>query len=278
MKTIYVDYNLIAIMGSRLRPNATRLEEHLLQLLAHDHRVVLSAWHMLELSRSRQRPHIDACIDLVERLGPLWASNPSYIKAEELKGFLAAASEEFSVECHTNPAFNTTESQMWSTYGEAYVGETFAHTVNAWVKNPTTRDPIDKAVCQTPKAILIGREAMRDGRTTKCQPIVDREYFKSLVGRAGPSAIEFLVDNIQYVLDDCPAVAIEDYLTKTRVVEKFTPKESDASDLQHAIVGVAYCDYFVSDDKMLIEHCRRSASHAGVPCKVERTLLDIDIN
>ena len=167
---------------------------------------------------------------------------------------------------------------MWSTYGEAYVGETFAHTVNAWVKNPTTRDPIDKAVRQTPQAILIGREAMRDGRATKCQPIVDREYFKSLVGRAGPSAIKFLVDNIQYVLEDCPAVAIEESLTKTRVVEKFTPKESDASDLQHAIAGVAYCDYFVSDDKMLIEHCRRSASHAGVPCKVERTLLDIDIN
>ena len=278
MKTIYVDYNLIAIMGSRLRPNAKRLEEHLFQLLAHDYRVVLSTWHMLELSRSRQRPHIDACINLVERLSPLWASNPSYIKSEELKGFLAAASEKFSFESHTNPAFNTTESQMWSTYGEAYVGETFADTVNAWVKNPAMRDPIDKAVHQTPQAILIGREAMKDGRTIKCQPIVDREYFKSLVGRTGANAIDFLSDNTQRVLTDCPAIAVEDYLTRIRVCEPFKPEEGDAPDLQHAIVGVAYCDHFVSDDKMLVEHCRRSGKQAGVPCSVGRNLLDISIS
>ena len=167
---------------------------------------------------------------------------------------------------------------MWSTYGDAFVGETFADTVNAWVNNPSLRDLIKDEVRQTPKAILTAREAMRDGWATKCQPIIDRKYFKSLVGRAGSDAIDFLTDNTQRVLNACPAIAIEDYLTKIRAIDSFIPKESDAPDLQHAIVGVAYCDHFVSDDKRLVEHCRRSARDAGVPCSVGRNLLDIRAN
>ncbi len=265
-------------MASRNCTNAERLEEHLFQLLAHDSRVALSAWHMYELSGSNQPDHIESCIRLVERLNPLWLSNPTYVKSEELKGFLAAESKEFNLNSHPNPAFNTAVSQMWSTYGDAFVGETFAETVNAWVNNPSLRDLIKNEVRQTPNAILTGREAIRDGRATKFQTIIDREYFKVLVGRAGADAIDFLTDNTQRVLNACPAIAIEGYLTKIRVIDSFNPKDSDAPDLQHAVVGVAYCDHFVSDDKRLVEHCRRSAIQAGVPCSVGRNLLDICVN
>lgn len=265
-------------MASRLRPNAERLEDHLFQVLAHDSRVTLSAWHMYELSGSNQPGHIESCIRLVERLNPLWLSNPAYVKSEELKGFLVAEWEASNLNSHPNPAFNTAVSQMWSTYGDAFVGETFADTVNAWVNNPSLRDLIKDEIRQTPKAILTAREAMRDGRATKCQPIIDREYFKSLVGRAGSDAIDFLADNTQRVLSTCPAIAIEDYLTRIRATDSFNPKESDAPDLQHAIVGVAYCDHFVSDDRRLVGHCRRSARQAGVPCSVGRNLLDIRVN
>ena len=53
------------------------------------------------------------------------------------------------------------------------------------------------------------------------------------------------------------------------------PEESDAADLQHATVAVAYCDYFVSDDKMLVEHCRRTAKEVGADCMVSRDLISI---
>ena len=67
-------------------------------------------------------------------------------------------------------------------------------------------------------------------------------------------------------------------LTQIRATEDFVPKESDAADLQHATVAVAYCDYFVSDDKMLVEHCRRTAKQVGVDCMVGRNLADVPVS
>ena len=280
MNTVYIDYNLVVIMARRTRENAERLREHVFQLVDNNYRVALSAWHAVELAQSDDPDHIHSCTELVDRFQPLWLSNPAYVKCEELKGFLGSEWEDTNLKPHPNPAFNTTISQMWATYSsEAFVGETFAGTVNALHKNPSARKPIDDAVRQTPQAILIGREAMRDGRAIKYKPIVDREYFKSLLPpRAGVGAIDYLVDNVERVLEACPAVAIEDYLTRIRASESFTPKESDAADLQHAVVAVAYCDHFVSDDKKLVEHCRRSAEQASVGCKVGRNLLDIPIH
>jgi len=277
LSTIYLDYNLIAIMGGRTRPNAEWLENHILQVVADGNQVALSVWHALELSRSSHEGHVRACIDVVDRLDPVWLSNPSYVKAEELKGFLTKELEFTNLEPHANPAVNTVISQMWSTYGEAFVGETFGHTVNALRSNPAATETITDAIGQTPKAILTGRKAVKDGRSKNFKTLIDREYFGGLVPSVAIKEIDYLVTHIDRVLELCPAIAIEHYLTQIRVTEDFVPKESDAADLQHATVAVAYCDYFVSDDKMLVEHCRRTAKQVGVDCMIGRNLADVPV-
>lgn len=278
MRSIYLDYNLIAIMAGRTRQNAAQLENHLHKFRGGGDRIALSAWHALELSRSNDDGHIQACIELVDRLEPVWLSNPSYVKTEEIKKFLATEFGSRRFQPHSNPAFNVTVSQMWSTYGETIVGETFSHTVWALHNHAPSRETIDNAVRQTPKAILIGREAMKNGRGKTYEAIIDREYFASLAPRGASSGeIDCLVANVSRVLETCPAIAVEDYLTRIRATESFVPEESDAADLQHATLAVAYCDYFSSDDKMLLEHCRRTVRQLGIDCTLVRSPMDLPI-
>jgi len=273
--TIYLDYNLLAIMGGRTRQNAEYLENHCLQLVADGNQVALSAWHAVELSRSNHDEHIRACIDLVDRLQPLWVSNPLYVKTEELKGFLVEELEFPNLEPHANSAFNTVISQMWSTYGESFVGETFGHTVDALRSNPAAIETLTNAISETPKAIQTGRKAAKEGWLKNYATLIDWEYFKRLVPTAAISELDYLTTHVDRVLELCPAIAVEQYLTQIRVIEEFVPKESDASDLQHATVAVGYCDYFVSDDRMLVEHCRRTAKQVGADCTVSRDLTSI---
>lgn len=277
MRTIYIDYNLVAIIGGRTRPNAEALENHVMQLVANGDQIALSAWHALELSRSSYEDSIGACLDLIDRLQPLWLSNPSYVKTEEIKKFLVTEMGNPDFLPHRNPALNTVISQMWATDGETFVGETFEHTVKALREDPGASETLNNAIAQTPNAILTGRQARTDGLLKDYESIIGREYFKGLVPHGAFSAIDYMVAHLDRVLEVCPAIAVENYLTRIRATEEFVPKESDAADLQHATVGVAYCDHFVSDDKMLVEHCQRTAKRVGVSCMVGRDLLDISI-
>jgi hypothetical protein len=66
----------------------------------------LSAWHAVELARSNDSAHVANCIGLVDRLKPLWLSNPSYVKTEELKKVLAGEHDFPGLVASANPAFN----------------------------------------------------------------------------------------------------------------------------------------------------------------------------
>lgn len=273
---IYLDYNLIAIAGGKTRPDAELPERRLIDLRERGDSLVLSAWHALELSRSNEPDHIEGCIDLVERLDPVWLSNPSYVKTEELKKFIATEMGLERFQSHPNPAFDKLVSQMWSTYGDAFVGETFANTVRALQSGRGAQEIIDKAVNQSMDAIRVGRETWKDGRMKSNEAIIDRAYFASLAPRSSTSSdIDKIADKVSHVIETCPAIAVEDHLTRIRATESFVPTRSDAIDSQHATIAVAYCDYFVSDDKMLMEQCKRVAGTVGVNCVPLRRPMEI---
>jgi len=273
MTTLYLDYNILDIIAGRTRDNAGRLEEEVFDLIEAGHRVVLSAWHAVELARSNRDDYVDDCVDLVERLDPHWLSNPSYVKTNEITRYLTKHLGVENLSSHTNPAFNVFISQMWATYGDAFVGETFGGTVRALRGQHMIRDdPLRQAIAQTPNAIRIGRDAMKDGRLKALEYVVDTEYLRGLTPPRARHHVDKLVNRMSRVLEACPAIAVENNLTRIRMIEDFKPEEGDASDLQHATVALAYCDYFVSDDRMLVEHCRRVVRDIGLKCQVSRSL------
>lgn len=54
----------------------------------------------------------------------------------------------------------------------------------------------------------------------------------------------------------CPALAVEDALTRARTATATrNPQRSDGIDLMHAVVALAYCDYFLVRDGFVVQCC-----------------------
>lgn len=263
-------------MATCSRSNSEDLISHANRLVSNGHKIVLSAWHAYELSKTSNDEQIELCLELIKNIQPVWLSNQTYVKREEIKKFLNEKWEVTNFEIHSNPAFNTLVSQMWSTYGTPFVGETIDEYVHFLKNNQLSRQDLDNTVQDFPNALSVGRSAAEIGIDKLWEIVVDREYFIGLVPlEVRDKATTFLVNNKQEVLASCPTVAIDACLTKTRVRESFIPKGSDAVDFQHALVSLAYCSHFVSDDKMLVEHSTRCIKQTKLSCIVTRDLLGI---
>ncbi len=54
----------------------------------------------------------------------------------------------------------------------------------------------------------------------------------------------------------CPVIAVEDALTRARTATAArNPQSSDGIDLMHAVVALAYCDYFLVRDGFVFQCC-----------------------
>jgi hypothetical protein len=66
----------------------------------------------------------------------------------------------------------------------------------------------------------------------------------------------------------CKSLAVEDSLTAARVTSpNRNPKPSDGIDLMHAVVAMAYCDFFLVRDGF-VRTCSLQASKALAPVKM----------
>ncbi len=71
-----------------------------------------------------------------------------------------------------------------------------------------------------------------------------------LVGIRRNAALEFCYQNAKQLYTECPAMAVEDEIVIARRQPPFTKlAKSDAADMNHAIVALAYADIFLTRDK-----------------------------
>jgi hypothetical protein len=250
-----------------------------LALKQRGYQFVLSAWNMYELARSDNMQHIEQCCAFVDQLDPVWVSNNSDIKRQEVACFLQKkfGSLDGQLSRAVTP-FNPTVAQMWATYGGlVLIGETFRDAVLAWRADPRNIEHVEQAANETPDAILTGRRAVKNGAMKQFKFIVDRKYFAGLVpAGTSPEHIDFLAEHIKDVLAESPAIAVEEMLNQIRLNDSFTPEPADAPDLQHALAPLAYCDYFVTDDKQLHEHCRIAVQKLRAKTQVIKSLEKIE--
>ncbi len=299
MATIYLDHNIIAgIAGIPGVSDAPDLLKHVKLLQAHGHRFVLSAWNMYELARSNNQQHIDQCCRFVENLDPLWVSDSTKVKRQEVDRFLQPEFDKIGPVRNRNfSPFNATVPEMWGSFGErGRPDETFTSSVATLRAHPVFLADVDRSAKVTPEAILIGRQAQTDGRAKLLQGVIDREHLElflpgagsewrdRLVARLYPAGatplepsersewLDYLMATHRKLLAASPALAVEEAMSKLRVRESFTPEPADAADLQHAMVPLGYCDYFVTNDGQLAEHCIAVIRQRKLACKVLRSL------
>lgn len=274
MPTAYLDYNIVATAaGSPPGRHTASWKAAIDALSGAGYRFALSAWHAYELAKSNNQEHVESCCEFIEEIKPLWLSNSVFIKRDEIARFLNHANGKINYPAR---AFNPSIAQMWTTYGGIIkIGETFRNTVHELRNAPGALAQISNVAAETPDAIQAGRDALADGRYKATQHLVDQEYFSSLINPPNPKALGYVLDHLKEVLSTCPTISLEDSLTRIRVRDQFRAKDSDAADLQHALAGLAYCDLFVTDDKMLAEHCRQAVSMSHLSCRVYRNPTSI---
>jgi len=280
MKTIYLDHNVISSVGGIPgAKDAERQRNHAVELRKCGYRFALSAWNMYELARSNNIKHIEQCCDLVDALDPVWVNNNFSVKAQEIDRCLAMEFDRIGpVRSRPIVSFSTTVSEMWSSYGlPAHAGDTFRASVLAFHHARANMGVVERVADATPDVILAARRAQRLGTLKFLESTVDRQYLAAMVPKDTPAAqIDFLLKTKKTVLATSPAIAVEDALTQRRLEDSFTPTPNDAADLQHSMVPLAYCDYFITGDKRLYEHCRTTVKQAGVACQPYKSMLEID--
>ncbi len=267
MKTVYVDYNVVSsLFASNGKDERTAVAERLNLLRKRGYRFAFSAWHSFEIARSTNSTHIVSCCEFIESLDPVWMSNSSFIKKAELVNYqkhLKLTHGDIS----PVPVFNETLAGMWATYGgPVLIGETLLDIVQMLKANPEDLGLVNGAASQTVDAIKIGREAFKDGRYQKSESVVDEAYMSMLLHSEHKANVKALLVDKKALFTACPSIGIEDILTSIRVVEQFKPEEGDAADMQHGMVGFGYCDYFVSYDKMLLNHLSKVKKRLNLNC------------
>ncbi|WP_211441228.1 hypothetical protein [Collimonas humicola] len=279
MKTIYLDHNVISSVGGiPATKDAERQRNHAADLRKCGYRFALSAWNMYELARSNDIKHIEQCCDFVDELDPVWVNNNFSVKAQEIDRYLAIEFDRIGpVRSRPVVPFSMTVSDMWSSYRlPSHAGDTFRASVLGFHRSPKNMREIERVANEMPDAILVARRAQQLGTLDFFDSIVDRQYFATMAPRsAPPEQINFLLKTKRALLAASPAIAVEDALTERRLQDSFTPKPNDAADLQHSIASLAYCDYFVTGDKKLYEHCRTTVKQAGVACQLYKSMLEI---
>ncbi|MDB6042431.1 MAG: hypothetical protein JWM63_982 [Gammaproteobacteria bacterium] len=95
--------------------------------------------------------------------------------------------------------------------------------------------------------------------------------------RTGCCRLADLLNNVKAVYRDCPTIAVDDILTHVRVKESFTPRTAHASDLQHALIALAYCTGLVTADKSLFENSRVTLKTFNLLTRLSRRVTKLRV-
>jgi hypothetical protein len=274
--TIYLDHNVVVgVAGRPAWADATVERDRIEALQAQGVQFVLSAWHMYELAKSEDPDNVRGYCQFVEALKPLWAKNPIAVKRAELRRFLA--DPKASADWVSISPFSDTVDAMWASYELGGIqGETLSGVVRELRADPSFLQEMNEAAELTPDAITTGRDAYQDGRLKAAEAIIDRGYFAGLL-ECLPSdpRVEGLLRSIKPIYRACPTIAVEDVLMQVRTKDSFTPRASHASDFQHALIGLAYCTAFVTDDTGLFENARVTVKRLNLPTTLSRRVAQV---
>lgn len=154
----------------------------------------------------------------------------------------------------------------------------FSSAIAELRRNQAALETVTRAADATPDAIRVAREAYRDGRWDAAKPIIDQEYFGGILRcRPDDPRVQTLLNDLKDINRACPTIAVEHELSSLRIRNNFKPRRSHAADLQHALIGLAYSDAFVTDDKDLREHCHVVVNTLSLPTQVCARIAEVDL-
>lgn len=273
-RTIYLDHSIVT--DDTGWPNLeSAIKVHGLQL-------ALSVWNVYEIGRATDRVQQDQRLAFLLSFNPIWMIERRAVQRQEVARFLWLHH------------FNRLPSEVIST--TAYFTQSEALRTGTPVR-----------IGLTPRVFIdefdyVGHEPLRD-LATNAQTTLRaakphqvkakaKEMFCAwmdvslpdfnpdghrLVGVRRNMAMEFCYENAKQLYAECPAMAVEDEIEIARRKPPFTRlAKSDAADMNHAIIALAYADFFLTRDKTQAGLAEAARAATSSP-RLAKVCLNLDI-
>lgn len=264
MSTLYLDHSIVTHPASW-----TPVDDVLTNGKA---QLALSLWNLFEIGSASDRAQQDQRLTFLMKAKPLWILERVQIERREVRAFLWK--EKLQVAPEPIDAFrrHLSEVESFMVGSKTRIGV----TPRQWI------DTIDFKRYAPSKELA--PTALRQLQTLGPKKVAERqdEIFERWIEGLLPTKLpdgsacskaellefsKFCLDNQAAFYAACPAMAVENALTRARTATASrNPQNSDGIDLMHAVVALAYCDYFLLRDGFVFQCCEQAHKElAGRP-------------
>jgi len=260
VKTLYIDHHFIA-RETKGQPTNRQL---LTELLADDPdwRLAASESNLLEIAFDGDKARALRRAQFLDSLHPVWMMERLDIQKHEVRAFLWG--NHFRVAAEPLSPFRKHLSEVMSYHTRPIIGAGAA----TWIRaiDPTE---IAEAKRLTVQSLTILQAASKQQkrqieavtfRAWVYPKIPIRDPAGALMSKAQKDKLAALCyASRDQFFRECPAIAVEHYICEARTRDpNRVPEEADAIDLQHGVLGLSYCDSFVTGDR----YSYSTATHA----------------
>lgn len=253
MPTLYIDHSVVTHAPS-WKPIEDVLTGGRTQL-------ALSLWNLFEIGSASDKTQQGQRLAFLAKFDPLWVLERVDIQRQETRAFLWK--KKFGVTLEPLQVFkrHLSEVELYHAGSETRIGL----TPTQWIDGVDFRK-YEEYKKLAPTAL---RQLQTYGKKkiAKRQDEIFRKWIEAALpdvnpeGRAFSTAelsefLAFCEGNQTAFYAACPAMAVEDALTRARTATAARkPQTSDGIDLMHAVVALAYCDYFLVRDGFVFHCC-----------------------
>ena len=261
MGTLYIDHSIVTHA-----PSWPAVDDVLAGGKA---QLVLSLWNLFEIGSASDKAQQDQRLAFLAKFHPIWALERVEIQRHEVRAFLWQAKLGKAPEPTEVFKRHLSELEVYQAGYRTRVGL----TPRQWIDGVNFQN-FERYKELAPTA-LRQLQAAGAKKIAQRQDEIFRKWIQALLPTKNPEGIafskvemadlsKFCEDNQAAFYDACPAMAVEDAMTRARTAAATrNPQSSDGIDLMHAVVALAYCDCFLTRDRFVFhccEHVRKELS------------------
>jgi hypothetical protein len=226
--------------------------------------LTLSLWNLFEIGSASDRAQQDQRLAFLMKANPLWVLERVQIERREVRAFLWKEKLQIAPEPVDAIRCYLSQVESFMVGSQTRIGV----TPRQWI------DTIDFQRYAPSKQLA--PTALRQLQTLGSKKVAERqdEIFEKWIAGLLPTLLpdgsacskadlsdfsKFCLENQAAFYDACPAMAVENAMTRARTsAASRNPQNSDGVDLMHAVVALAYCDYFLVRDGFVFQCCEHA--------------------
>lgn len=234
------------------------------------YQLALSIWNLVEIGSATDEQQRERRLSFLEAFNPLWTRERVQVQKREVNKFVWK--ELFATDIGDIRVFTPNLSVV-----EADLAGPHTHvglTPRQWIRGIDFKR-IEELKELAPNALKLLQ--MVEKKTLKSkQDAIFQKWIEPFLPDAGPDGklltrngkkeiLAYCEDHRDRFFSVCKSLHVEDALSAARVATSTRkPQRSDGIDLMHAVIAVAYCDYFVVRDGFVAQ-CADQATKALAP-------------